>query len=531
MPYPPRYLRLTNFLQLLQSGGAWDQNAAGFLDAELNNLVASIDQVVSRFQAITSASGQLINNVSALAMALAGTARFTASANQTVFTTTIPWDSSFASTTTQVFRLPAGTTQGFVFDSSGYTVTNASGVLRVTLTGGQTINVNDIIIIDAFSPGAGVLAQLASLTSGQGASLVGIADLGGFFAATTVEGALAEFKTAYNAFVTSVGSTANIIRSDGSVAMAAALAMGAHKITGLADGTANTDAVTVQQLNAATQGLLTLTSYFLRADVAIPWQVGQEANSHVLSNLTMTSSLGATASEAANQSFVTNYVAAQLLPITTTLSTITTSGVTGQRIVTYTTPTSGTGYTWTTPVGVSAAVVELWGGGGSGATGVSYDATGAGGGGYAEAFLTLVTGDVLTLVVGAGGTITAQTGGDSVLYVNGAEVARAKGGAAGTNDNTALNGGDATLTPNVKLSGGVTIRGGCGGSPYSNESSSTYVHFGGSGGASPRGGLGGAGMPTSTVRSDGRAPGGGGGGRNVTSDGGNGGNGAAHIRY
>lgn len=47
----------------------------------------------------------------------------------------------------------------------------------------------------------------------------------------------------------------SFIKSDGSVAMAAALPMGSNKITGLADGTADTDAATYGQLQQALAGL------------------------------------------------------------------------------------------------------------------------------------------------------------------------------------------------------------------------------------------------------------------------------------
>ena len=54
--------------------------------------------------------------------------------------------------------------------------------------------------------------------------------------------------------------------------------------------------------------------------------------------------------------------------------------------------------TWTVPMGVSAALIEVWGAGGG-----STSTTGGGGGGYIRGYLKLTPGDVYVIGVGGGG--------------------------------------------------------------------------------------------------------------------------------
>ncbi len=494
MTYPPRFLRHTNFLSYLQNGGVFDQNFAANLDAELNDIASSIDQEVTRWQAITTASAQLINNASALAMALAGSQRFVATDGQTVYLTTIPWDSSFTAQTIILTRIAAGSTQGGILDWNGLTIANNGGFLQVAITSGPTIAAGDIILIDAFSPGAGVLANLASTAHAKGAALVGIEDLASYFVATTVEGALAEFKLAYNTFVAAVGATSNLMKRDGTTAMTAALPMGGFKVTGAADGVAGTDLVTVAQLNAATQGVLALTQFFLRADVAVSWQSDQAANSHKLAGLIMTDSLGATASEATNKTYVDGQIAAQLAPINSQLTALGNPSAVGKRVFvpggTFGTAGSGTGYAFTVPSGVTAAIVELWGGGSGGGEG--------GSGGYACAYLTLKTGDVVTFAVGAGGASPSTSGQATTCFVNGSQVANANGGSTST-------GGSASVSISSAVTGGFAITGEPG-YIFLGDFSVSYRK----GGSAPRGGAGGA----NNKIANGNIPGGGGGGGN-----------------
>lgn len=97
-----------------------------------------------------------------------------------------------------------------------------------------------------------------------GLALTGITSISGLTSAATATGQAVrwdEFNTLSNT-VTSVQTTANNAQTVANAALPKAggamtgeIAMGSNKITGLAQGTANTDAVTVQQLNNAILGL------------------------------------------------------------------------------------------------------------------------------------------------------------------------------------------------------------------------------------------------------------------------------------
>jgi len=115
------------------------------------------------------------------------------------------------------------------------------------------------------------------------------------------------------------------------------------------------------------------------------------------------------------------------------LSSVDLSGPPGQ--VEYTTPGS---YSWTVPVGVFEVSVLCIGGGGGGSQ-YSSNSSGAGGGGlgYINSY-TVIPGDKIDIVVGAGGTRDTNTGttvngtdgGDS--YFDTALVCKGGGGGAGT---------------------------------------------------------------------------------------------------
>jgi hypothetical protein len=69
--------------------------------------------------------------------------------------------------------------------------------------------------------------------------------------------------------------------------------------------------------------------------------------------------------------------------------------------------TSGTN-TFTVPTGITKIMVEVWGGGGGAAIGVSA----GGGGGYAKGILSVTPGNTITATVGAGGTGGQALGSD-----------------------------------------------------------------------------------------------------------------------
>ena len=99
--------------------------------------------------------------------------------------------------------------------------------------------------------------------------------------------------------------------------------------------------------------------------------------------------------------------------------------------------------TLTVPSGVTIARIEIVGGGGSGCsvkgTGLTDSVYGAGGGagGYLYFWIAVSAGDTIGLTVGAGAaaptnTVDGQTnGGDTIITLNGTEIARASGGSGG----------------------------------------------------------------------------------------------------
>jgi len=89
----------------------------------------------------------------------------------------------------------------------------------------------------------------------------------------------------------------------------------------------------------------------------------------------------------------------------------------------------GSNDTWTAPVGVTKVYVECWGGGGGGGT--SY---GGQSGCYSAAYETVVPEDDYTITIGAGGTSSGGTGGDTIF---GSSVVLAKGGLGDGNSVTA----------------------------------------------------------------------------------------------
>ncbi|MDR2047444.1 MAG: hypothetical protein LBP79_06095 [Clostridiales bacterium] len=116
------------------------------------------------------------------------------------------------------------------------------------------------------------------------------------------------------------------------------------------------------------------------------------------------------------------------------------------------------------------AVLIGGGGGGGRALEILLSTKGGGGGGGGFVMLAVVcnAGDIISYTAGAGGAMgegagnDGNDGGDSVLYVNGAEVARAYGGGRGKGGNNAEGGGEtarggygggvsATETDNIKI--------------------------------------------------------------------------------
>lgn len=238
MAYPSRPLRKTSFSQQEAQGN--DLNTAT-LDAELNQLVACFDQLASRLESLTTPAGLLKGVSAATAMSLVGVQVFTATTAQTIFTTTIPWDTAFTNLNVSVVS------QGLKLNPSTVTVANASGFLRVTIPA-QTLS--NIVQVLAYAAGAGVLSRLASQSAGDGATLVAIRDIGGYWTSAAVEGALQEVGLR----ITTLEAGDNTRwKKDGSNGPATGnWDLGNHQIKGLAPGSLSTDAVNLAQLMTVT---------------------------------------------------------------------------------------------------------------------------------------------------------------------------------------------------------------------------------------------------------------------------------------
>ena len=207
---------------------------------------------------------------------------------------------------------------------------------------------------------------------------------------------------------------------------------------------------------------------------------------------------------------------------------------------------------WTVPAGVTSIKVEVWGGGGGGGGSQNSFFTnryggGGGGGGYSVSNLTVTSGQVYSITVGAGGTVglnanggnggaSSVTGpGGTVTAAGGLGGARSTGAAGGTGGIGNANDGGRGGTGNGNGGGGG---GGAGNAGNGIEGSNTSAGSGGPGSpniAPFRGGNGGASQNTATNNGNsGIAPGGGGGGgksNSSTSSGGIGGAGQVVITY
>jgi hypothetical protein len=117
--------------------------------------------------------------------------------------------------------------------------------------------------------------------------------------------------------------------------------------------------------------------------------------------------------------------------------------------------TAGT-FTFTVPGGIAKIMVEVWGGGGGAAIGVS----GAGGGGYSKGILSVTPGNTITATVGAGGTGGQSLGSDGAAGGSSSFSTISASGGAGTS-NSSGNGGGGTGSGgsilNLRGSKGYTI--------------------------------------------------------------------------
>ena len=172
---------------------------------------------------------------------------------------------------------------------------------------------------------------------------------------------------------------------------------------------------------------------------------------------------------------------------------------------------TGDTQTYTVPSGVTSIVVKSWGGGGGGGSPVTstYGFPG-GGGGYATGTISVTPGQVLQLIVGAGGT-AGSSGTSSSSFGGGAGClnnTNKSGGQGGGRSAIRIGGVNGTeiLTAGGGGGGGVTttitndMTGGGGGGTTGQAGYSYLVSYGGGrGGTQATGGLGGVGAGATGV--------------------------------
>ena len=208
--------------------------------------------------------------------------QFTSLAAQVAFTTTIPYSSNYTASSVDVF------VNGSRVDPTTATISQTGGMLVVTL--GAAPTTGSTVLVVAKGLGATILQRLADVTSyDNGANMVGVQDVNAVYGAATVEGCLYEIRYLFNQLVTQLGPIAHLW-TDAGVALGGGAAMadfdmGTHRVKNLADGVANTDAVTVQQVALLTQDLSNLLTLFIRKDGTVVFAADQSMGGHLLTDV------------------------------------------------------------------------------------------------------------------------------------------------------------------------------------------------------------------------------------------------------
>lgn len=491
---------LIDLANQVANGQTFEDLSAG-IQSSVADLTEAHNRVKSRLEAISSVAGTIVGLTNAQSMALAGAHRATTQTTVNI-DTTIPYDATFTVNSVVVAK------NGLTLDTTAYSLANNAGTLRVVLV--VAAITSDVFVIRAFSIGAGVLASLISTANGQGASLVGIEDAALNTAATTVEGALVDLfsKTVGAAglsYLSGLLTLANYVKKDGSVAMTGPLAMGAQKITGLADGTQATDAATFGQL---TSYLSTISGFFslaILSDGLVTFAANQSMGSHRLTDL----AAPVAGTDASTKQYVDDTSATGDTALQVQVTALQAAGA-GSRVAGYATP--GT-QSFVVPAGVTNIRFEVWGGGaGGGVNDNPYSGfglpNGYGGGGGGHAFGTIDTtpGETLTINVGAGGAANGN-GALSDIKRGAATLAIGYGGTSNVGGSAAVNSPATGVAMTAPTAAPAGTQGGA----------APKIGFAANGTGSPRGGAGGQGGQRSDNTPEqaavaGTAPGGGGGG-------------------
>lgn len=244
---------LNVYLRRLFSLGAINGETFDYssLDGQNADFAEAINRLNARMNNISTADGSIKSRVSSTS--------FTATSAQTAFT--VPT----YNTTTDEVAAYTNSGSGNLTRIPVASITKTS-VTVVTLPA-QTLNAT--VIIDIFSPGSGT-TTLAGTSAGQGASLVGIADAGGYTAQTTTEGALQELYSrtqgaAGKSFLEGVLVLSGyVLKSGGTMNNNASLTFaGTGTVAGLPASSANGQAVRHEQFTSLQTSITGITATFM----------------------------------------------------------------------------------------------------------------------------------------------------------------------------------------------------------------------------------------------------------------------------
>lgn len=265
MPYPPRYLPQTDFALVEQEGRELSGTA---LSTELVNISETLLQLIA-FVRAGFTSDKRWSPASAVSQEMVQSEEFTATAGQDQFPLPGGLQANPASDFARVYvngvRL-APSEATLVPDDPNVPGVATQVTLATALAGGETV------IVELINDYATLREQLASNLNAVGASLVGIEDALGRFAATNVEDALAELVVRHDALLAALGDLSKYAKIDGSRAWEADQSMGGFRLTNLADGQDQQDAVTVAQLAQLAAVFGDLSQVFLQLTGDEPMQ-------------------------------------------------------------------------------------------------------------------------------------------------------------------------------------------------------------------------------------------------------------------
>jgi microcystin-dependent protein len=230
---PPAVFRRSSFARQVSAGlnPPWSQ-----LDAELYDLFDAYMRLRAQVATVVKADGTLQGVADATALSLRWEQQSTATASQTVFT--VPtYDTALDTIVVTAAGLRIA--PSLVTKSSATTVT-----LPAQLVG-------TIVVFDAYANGAGLLSRLASVSPGDGASLIGVRDAAGYWTGATVEDVLAEIGTKLitpTFLTTLLGLSDYLLRAGGT--MTGDIDMAGTRLLNLAAPTANGHAIRFEDFTA-----------------------------------------------------------------------------------------------------------------------------------------------------------------------------------------------------------------------------------------------------------------------------------------